>query len=258
SSTKLIGVYNMAVKVIRLDYPIGSKIKLPDYIKNSKFIVGLEEVNNNLCFWACIALAERSRRDRYIGKAKELFKKFYTKKTVDDYGGFDLVNELDKYEAFITKYAINIVSYYDDETIEYVRKSELNVDRTPIYLNLHLDHFSYIPDLEKLSKMYICNRCGAKFKNNFLLDRHIDTCKLEQEDTFVKYPKIYEKKRNDIVELCDWFDVDCDYKYDYLVTWDLESMLQQINEVKKGEKLKFVTKHIPVSESIATNVPGFE
>src|SRR5207248_4582113 len=87
---------------------------------------------------------------------------------------------------------------------------------------------------------------------------HIDTCKLEQEDTFVKYPKIYEKKRNDIVELCDWFDVDCDYKYDYLVTWDLESMLQQINEVKKGEKLKFVTKHIPVSESIATNVPGFE
>src|SRR5206468_3245441 len=48
-----------------------------------------------------------------------------------------------------------------------------------------------------------------------------------------------------------------DYKYDYLVTWDFESMLKQINEVK-GEKLKFVTKHIPVSASIATNVPGFE
>ena len=57
--------------------------------------------------------------------------------------------------------------------------------------------------------------------------------------------------------MCDWFDVNCDYKYDYLITFDLESMLQKINETK-GEKLKFVTKHIPVSASIATNVPGFE
>src|SRR5206468_5123516 len=55
SNTKLIGVYSMAVKVIRLNYPIGSKIKLPDYIKNSKLIAGLEEINNNLCFWGCIA-----------------------------------------------------------------------------------------------------------------------------------------------------------------------------------------------------------
>ena len=171
---------------------------------------------------------------------------------------------------FNDKYAINIVSYFEDGSIEYVRKSEFNAKVEPpshassttgrkqIYLNLYLDHFSYIPNLEKLAKMYICNRCSAKFDNNFNLERHIDTCKLEQEDTFVKYPQIYEKKRNVIVELCDWFDVDCDYKYDYLITFDLEAMLQKIDETTKGEKLKFVTKHIPVSASIATNVPGFE
>src|SRR5271166_5741326 len=106
--------------------------------------------------------------------------------------------------------------------------------------------------------MYICNRCSAKFDNNYNLERHIDCCKLEQEDKFVKYPQIYEKKKNDIVELCDWFDVDCDFKYDYLVTFDLEAMLQKIDETTEGGKLKFVTKHIPVSASIATNVPGFE
>ena len=121
---------------------------------------------------------------------------------------------------------------------------------------MYLDHFSYIPSLEKLSKMYICNRCSAKFNNNFILERHIDTCELKQKDIFVKHPEIYEKKRNDIVELCDWFDVDCDYKYDYLITFDLESMLQKVSE-NKGEKLKFVANHIPVSASIATNVPGF-
>src|SRR6266516_45498 len=221
SATRLIGVYSVAVKVIRLDYPIGSKIKLPDYIISSNFVVGLENVGNNLCFWACIALAEGAQPKRYIRKAKELFHTFYPNKTVNDYVGFDFVNELDKYEAFNTKYAINIVSYYEDESLEYVRRSEYNTNRTPIYLNLYLDHFSYIPDLEKLVKIYICNRCNANFRGNFNMERHIKTCKLEQEDTFVNYSKIYEKKRNDIVELCDWFDVDCDYKYDYLVTFDL-------------------------------------
>src|SRR6266516_3331374 len=258
SATRLIGVFSVAVKVIRLDYPIGSKIKLPDYIRNSRFIVGLDKVGNNLCFWGCMALAEGNERgDSCIRKAKELFGQFYTNKTVTDYAGFDFVNELDKYEIFNTKYAINIVSYYEDESLEYIRRPEFNTNRIPIYLNLYIDHFSYIPDLEKLAKMYICNRCSAKFRDNFILERHVDTCKLEQEDTFVKYSKTYEKKTNDIVELCDWFDVDCDYKYDYLITFDLESMLQRIDE-PKGEKLKFVTKHIPVSASIATNVPGFE
>ena len=259
TKTRLIGVYSMAVKVIRLDYPIGSKVQLPEYIKISNNIIGLENTENNLCFWACIALAEGARKDRYITKSKELFNTFYKTKFKDDYEGFDLVNELDAYEAFNTKYAINILSYYEDQSIEYVRKSEFNADRTPIYLNLYLDHFSYIPNLEKLAKMYICNRCSAKFDNNYKLERHIETCKLEQEDTFVKYPQIYEMKRNVIVELCDWFDVNCDFKYDYLIAFDLEAMLQKIHGCRKeNEKLTFVTKHIPVSASIATNVCGFE
>src|SRR5271156_1668008 len=222
TKTRMIGVYSMAVKVIRLDYPIGSKTQLPKYIKTSKFIVSLEDVEYNLCFWACLALAEGVRIDRCIRKSKELFALFYRNGKVLGYEGFDYVNELDKYEQFNEKYAINIVSYDEDQSIEYVRKSEFNEVRIKIYLNLYLDHFSYITNLEKLAKMYVCNRCGAKFDNNFNLERHINTCNLEQEDTFVTYPEIYEKKRNDIVELCDWFNISGSnlYKYDYLITFD--------------------------------------
>ena len=86
--------------------------------------------------------------------------------------------------------------------------------------------------------MYICNRCGAHFQNNTKLERHIDTCNLEQMDTFVKYPEVYEKKRNDIVELCDWFEVECDYKYDYLITFDFESILEKITESTYDENYK--------------------
>ncbi|HLX53642.1 MAG TPA: hypothetical protein VKR58_06860, partial [Aquella sp.] len=196
TKTRLLGVYSMSIKVIRLDYPIGAKIQLPDYIKKSSFIIGLEDAENNLCFWACLAIAEGCTKNRYITKARELFNQFYktNMKKFDDYKGFDFVNELDKYEAFNTKYAINIVNYNEDGSVEYVRRSDFNGDRTPIYLNLYFDHFSYIGNLEKLAKMYVCNRCSSKFGDNFHLSRHMNTCNLEQQDAFVKYPEIYERK----------------------------------------------------------------
>jgi hypothetical protein len=258
TSTRLLGIYGMAVKITRLDYVIGSKIELPDYIENSNNIIGLKDVPNNLCFWGCMALAEGCRKDRYIKKATQLFNNFYkNKRKIKEYQGFNYVKELDKFEKINKIHAINIVSYNDDESIEYVRKSDYNSHRIPIYLNLYLNHFSFIPSLEKLAKMYICNRCGAKCRDNYKLMKHIDSCTLEQHDTFEKYPKVYEKKRNEIVELCDWFDVDDSiFTHDYMITFDEESMLHKINECKT--KLKFVQKHIPISVSIATNVSSFE
>ena len=169
---------------------MAQKLSYRNILKTCKNIIGLENVDNNLCFWACLALAEGCRRDRYISKAKELYNSFYRSNPLENYEGFDFINELDEYETFNTKYAINIISYYEDGSVEYIRRSKFNPDRVAIYLNLYLDHFSYIPNFEKLAKKYICSRCSAKFQRNEHLERHMDTCKLEQEDTFVKYPQI--------------------------------------------------------------------
>ena len=266
TKTKLIGIYNMSVKVVsRSGFVIGAKeVNLPKYIKDSRNIISLENAKNNSCFWACIALASGCRRDRFIAKVRELYRGYYKKEMPDDYEGFKLI-ELNKYEQFNTEFAINIVSYYSDESIEYVRRSKFNGERTPIFLNLYqrvdCNHFSCIPDLEKLAKMYVCNRCSAKFCKNYLLLRHIDTCKLEQKDKFEKYSRVYEPKRNIIVQLSDWFDVkDLDFKHDYLITYDFESILEKLPAATAEEtaSLHYVTKHVPICLSIATNVPGFE
>ena len=240
SKTKLVGIYSMAVKVIRLDFLIGcDKIKLPEYIWKSRFINALVDCDTNMCFWACLALAEGCRKDRWKTKARELFKEFYSKDFNQNYEGFNL-NKLGEYEKFNKKYAINVVSYVVDKQtkfIEYVRKSPENETRQPIYLNLYLNHFSYITNLQKLTNLYLCNRCSRKFRDNYDLRRHMDTCTLTQKDSFVKYPQIYEKKRNDIVELCDWFDLsDLSFSYDYLITFDFESILQNIEEEEKKKR----------------------
>ena len=257
TKTRLIGIYSMAVKVTRLDYPIGAPVELPDYIRKSPHIICLADAEYNSCFWDCLALAYGCRRDRYKAKSKSLSKGFYNQDLPTTYQGFDM-NHLDNYEEFDKNFAINVVIYNEDESIEYVRKSSLNDQRKPIYLNLYSNHFSYITDLKKLAKMYICNRCSSKHRNNGDLQRHIDTCKVEQKDKFVKYPQIYEKPRNIIAELCDWFEVELDFKYDYLITWDFESILLKINETTPGSNLKYYTKHVPICVSIATNVEGFK
>ncbi|UMM32809.1 hypothetical protein L5515_006485 [Caenorhabditis briggsae] len=256
--TKNIGVYAMAAKITRLDFPIGAPINLPQYILDSKTIKSLQNVDNNMCFWYCVAVAEGCREDRASRKAKELFANFYgAEKRVTNYVGFDYVNELDKYEKFNEDFAVNIVSYYEDKTISYVRKSSYNASRKPIYLNLYFDHFSYITDLSKLSSIFMCQRCGSKFKDNFNLDRHHETCTLTQEDVFCKHPTLWKKDRNLIVELADTYGVDVDFKYDYMITFDMESRMQKMSD-KVSDKLTYTMKHIPTSVAIATNVPGFE
>src|SRR5277367_4277453 len=87
SSSKLIGIYSMAIKIIKMDFPIGCKsIQLPEYIINSNYMNSLYNIDNNLCFFACIALAEGCRRDRYIARTRELFCMFYgVSRVPDDY-----------------------------------------------------------------------------------------------------------------------------------------------------------------------------
>ena len=72
TKTKLLGVYNVAVKVVfRSVFLIGaSEVSLPDYIKDSRNIIGLENAKNNSCFWACLTLALGYRSDKFIAKAK--------------------------------------------------------------------------------------------------------------------------------------------------------------------------------------------
>ena len=262
SSTRLVGVYAMAIKIVMLDYPVGSNIQLPKYIKSSKYIVSLDKVENNFCAWACFAIINGARKDRYLSTAKELFATFYglnkneTEDRMSKYPGFDYINELEKYEE-TGKYAINIISFNEDESIKYIRKSKFNDIREAKYLNLYENHFSVVTDLFKLAKSYVCTNCGFRFTYNWCLDRHLNTCKIEHTDSFNAKSDIWQCRRNIIVELSEYFEVQVDFKYDYLMIFDLESILLKINE-NAGKKLNYVARHVLISVSIASNVPGYD
>ena len=259
----LSGVWGMNTKIFRLDYPVGSEISLPDYIKSSTHIVSLQDCPNNLCAFACFALMHpKIRRDRYILKAKELFSKFYnldkneSTRKLETYLGFDYINELDRFEQQ-SEFSINIMEYSEDKSVKYIRRSKFNDIRPRKYINLYKNHFSYITCILKLMCQYVCEKCNYRFRDNSDLDRHYAICTSNTTDIFNTESEIWIKPENVIDEISQHFELNIDFKYDYIVTYDLESLLIKINEQKENTELKFTSKHTPVSIAIATNIPGF-
>jgi len=133
-----------------------------------------------------------AHRDKYITKTKNIFIKYYGSYN-DNYKGFDYINELPKFEDTF-EYGINIIKYKSDES----------------WISL-----SYITDIDKLAKMYICNNCAAKFRDNEKLTRHNNTCESGTVNTFEYDDKIWTKPRNIIIEICAYYNIpNTDFKYD--------------------------------------------
>ena len=53
---------------------------------------------------------------------------------IKTYIGFDYINELDRFES-TSKYAINIIKFNEDNSAKYIRKSNMNEQKIPKYLN---------------------------------------------------------------------------------------------------------------------------
>ena len=258
----------MGVKTTKMDLPIGcSFIELPSYIVNSHYMNSLNSIENNLCFFAVIALAEGCRRDRYMKRTKEIFQEFYglenlSKEDWESYEGIQCFyqnnggnwiqddSEISKYELFDTRFAINIYNVLEDHSCTEIRRSPFNPEdprnpkpheRIPIYLNLYFNHFSYIKDPDQILG-FRCTICDRICRDNYKLERHMETCSTDQKFNFNKEPSVYTKKRNIIVELCDFYQVELGnlFTYDYMITYDLEA-INLILPQEDSKKLEFIS-----------------
>jgi predicted HicB family RNase H-like nuclease len=207
-----------------MSYVVGAPINLPEYITTTNIpIVSLNDVKNNMCFFAACAIALGARRDRVVyiifGVDKS---KAEVESLVRNYKGFDYVSELDAFEEKFT-HAIEIVDYKADKLIELIRKSKFT-DRVSIYLNLYENHFSGISNIKKLSGNFICKSCGSKFEGSAHLKKH--SCIDKATDLFVKEGKsIWNKPRNVIIDACDFYEVsEIDFKHDYIVVLQAKTL----------------------------------
>ena len=77
-------IVNLQIRVFPTTYPLGNPPELPDYIKNNRYIIGLEKDNNHaycykdhLCFFRCLAIGKFGKTYHNCNqKAKELFNQY--------------------------------------------------------------------------------------------------------------------------------------------------------------------------------------
>ena len=129
-------------------------------------------------------------------------------------------------------------------------------------MNLHLQghHFSFIKSLKLYSKTYRCFKCDRLFRLVYRLNRHEVTCDGNVRHVFpggayTSPSTIFDKLRKEDIE------VDEELKYfPHRATYDFECYFQDPTSAPSASttKLKVNAVHVPLSVSIASNVPGFE
>ena len=248
-------------------HPIGCVgIDLPDYVKNNKAIVGLVKdhyrmrtYNDNLCLFRCLAL-HQGCDDRCLEATVATLYAKYSHEDVHNFAGVTL-DDLSKIEA---TFDVNVCVYKLEEISDGTTVGEL-VRRSPcqyietMYLNLYETHFSYIRDIKVYSHSYKCSKCGESlWKYPSLLKRHELTCeggirRVYKGGVYHTTPSIFQRLDDEGIVV----DEALRY-YPYRATFDFECFFTGDNLPADTNTLQWSARHVPLSVSIASNVPGYE
>ena len=240
-------------------HPIGCVgIDLPDYVKRNKAIVGLEKddhnaiYRDNLCLFRCLGL--------HLEREAAALLDEYTDTPVRDFVGVT-IKDLHKIEA---KFEVNVVVYQlvkianGKTTAELVRRSTDEYLDT-MFVNIFETHSSYIKDINMYSRSWRCRNCEqALWKSSWELYRHERTCeagvnRIYKGGVYRPPSSVFERLDDEGIVVGDSLRF-----YPYRATFDFESFFTGDTLPADTDHVQWVARHIPLSVSVASNVPGYE
>ena len=242
-----------------VDHPIGCVgVNLPTYVKNNKSIIGLETDSHgviyidNLCLFRCLGL--------HLGREAAALYAEYTDTPVHDFAGVTL-DDLSKIEA---TFDVNVCAYKlvptgnEKTKAEIVRRSLCSYAQT-IYLNLYETHFSYIKDINTYCHSWRCRNCETSlWKCPYDLHRHERTCtegikRLYKGGVYHPTPSIFQRLDDECITVPEALRF-----YPFRATFDFECFFDRDNVPADSDKVHWIARHVPLSVSLASNVPGLE
>ena len=263
-------IVSLRIHLVMTTYPLRNPPKLPDYIKNNRFIIGLEKDENNnyrykdhLCLFRCLAIEKcKFTRHNCNQKAKELFNQYCEHFQVDpkDFKGVELTyfSQLEKF------YETRLFAMFlkEDGSAKTLFLSQSSFP-TKIYLYVFENHLSLITDHKMYSKQYIWNSCDKVFAEMRNLNKHQSKC-----DTTVEYSYpggVYKNKLSVFEELEKmgvvvneedkyekWFAF-----YDFEVyQQDFREGFDQAEELDSEEGTSWNKVYVSVSFSVGCNLEG--
>ena len=132
-----------------------------------------------------------------------------------------------------------------------------------MYVNLYDSHFSYVADIERYCQNYLCRKCNKLWKTRKSLHRHEKICAASTtKHIFPKGLATFHNPSTIWEDLADeGIEVEEKRRYfPYFAAFDIESYHQKCDEdtPKPDGNLRYTTRHVPMSVSVNSNVPGYD
>ena len=214
---------------------------------------------DNLCFFRCLTC---HRHPKLFSSPKQFeiqvnlyCQQFNSHFDIDCSDGIDL-NMLPELEKFF-KININVFSLHDDGTSLAIFKSLCRY-KDLMYLNLYENHFSYVKNIKLYCHKYQCPSCKKLFKTNRNCNRHTTNC---NHSTTYQFPGGFYEENKTIFEELEEQGINVDPEdqfFEYFLCFNFEAMQKKIVVENADLNTVHTAQHIPISVSIASNVPDFE
>ena len=169
------------VNVWHVEMPEGSgkskkrrtELDITEHLKKSQSVVVIEN-HDDLCLARALVVAiAKAKNDPYYHYLRAC-DRGQQRRAVELHANANVplgpcgLEEVKLFQRYLTRYEINIVSLLQNNTIIYPPPEQAALDKTPIYLALHDNHYDVITKLPNfLRRSYFCHKCRKGYSNKF-------------------------------------------------------------------------------------------
>ena len=261
-------ITNAIFVIDNTNYALGQgQTTLPHYVKDKQSIHALVKDEKNykpytdkLCAFRCLSLHNGQAITNLENSTRHYFQQWnvyqqgrnqsvYEPKL---YPGLQL-SELPEFESCF-RVNVNVYQLREDDTALCIYKSMCRYPET-MYLNMYENHLSYIKNVKCYAKKYQCQTCDRLFDHLSHLLRHQKMC---TNKTKYIYPGGFFKAQQTIFEKLEECDIQVppeEQIFPWFIVYDFEAMLQKL-DAPGDRRLQYTAKHVPISVSLCSNVPG--
>ena len=257
-------ITNIQYVVFKTQFPLGQVDNLPNFLRQNPYLISFyinrvtkKPYEDKLCFFRCLH-EHMKDTDKSLIQYLNQWRRFnnyseITSNKMKNFGGVS-IQDMNKLEqCFNLK--INIVSMNSSGSVNVIYES-LSQAENVMYLNNYQDHLSYITNYTKFASKFQCEKCSKMFKRQWDLKRHYTNC---FDRTKYVFPGGFHRNAETIFDKLDSLTVhvaESERYYQKFIVWDMEAILMKTN-APATDQMNFLSRHIPVSVSICSNVDGF-
>ena len=264
SRYKPVLVTNLKFIVTKINYPLGcGELVIPQWLINVRGIILNSKIKDNLCMFRALANHRTGLKQISMKRLKSLFwqwKTYCLKAGLKDPGSIQEFQgiELKLLPHFEICFKTNVDMYEMLQSRQTVPVFEsMHRYKTTLNLNKYQNHVSYISDMKKYCRKYLCKCCKIIYPTRSKLRIHQRHCIKQSK---LNFPSGFAEQKLTVFEELEHFGIfvkEQDRYYDFLLVYDFESILEKITP-QTTASTEITHKHVPVSWACTSNVPGFE